>query len=173
MWIQLQSFGFLLMLKGRNIISVVMTTVVIAYSYEQTKTHLMERVEQCTRMYKDILTQNDTTWLMLSCPHKLTHIVLLTHHTSRKGTHLGYGMRVHTAAAHADGIKLCKVYVLLRRSFKIYDDNTLKASLRRYSSLAISSATQPGISGMDTWMTYLSRIAKCCKNHGDHRGREA
>ena len=41
-------------------------------------------------------------------------------------------------------------------------DCTLKASLRRYSSLAISSATHPGISGMATWMTYLRRMAKCC-----------
>lgn len=50
-----------------------------------------------------------------------------------------------------------------RRSFKLWSNYTLKASLRRYSSLAISSATQPGISGMATWMMYFSRIAKCCK----------
>lgn len=50
-----------------------------------------------------------------------------------------------------------------RRSFKLSHSYTLKASLRRYSSLAISSATQPGISGMATWMMYFRRIAKCCK----------
>lgn len=50
-----------------------------------------------------------------------------------------------------------------RRSFKLWYNYTLKASLRRYSSLAISSATQPGISGMATWMMYFRRIAKCCK----------
>lgn len=48
-------------------------------------------------------------------------------------------------------------------SFKLWSNYTLKASLRRYSSLAISSATQPGISGMATWMMYFRRMAKCCK----------
>lgn len=51
----------------------------------------------------------------------------------------------------------------LAEGLSSYDNYTLKASLRRYSSLAISSATQPGISGMATWMTYFRRIAKCCK----------
>lgn len=50
-----------------------------------------------------------------------------------------------------------------RRSFKLWPSYTLKASLRRYSSLAISSATHPGISGMATWMMYFRRIAKCWK----------
>lgn len=53
--------------------------------------------------------------------------------------------------------------LLGRRSFKLWYNHTLKASLRRYSSLAISSATHPGISGMATWMMYFRRIAKCCK----------
>lgn len=56
-----------------------------------------------------------------------------------------------------------------RRSFKLWYNYTLKASLRRYSSLAISSATQPGISGMATWMMYFRRIAKCCEPR-DHKG---
>lgn len=51
----------------------------------------------------------------------------------------------------------------LAEGLSSYHSYTLKASLRRYSSLAISSATQPGISGMATWMTYFRRIAKCCK----------
>ena len=58
-----------------------------------------------------------------------------------------------------------------RRSFKLWYDYTLKASLRRYSSLAISSATQPGISGMATWMMYFRRIAKCCKPPRPQRDR--
>lgn len=60
---------------------------------------------------------------------------------------------------------------LRRRSFKLWYNYTLKASLRRYSSLAISSATQPGISGMATWMMYLRRIAKCCKPSRPQRDR--
>lgn len=59
----------------------------------------------------------------------------------------------------------------VRRSFKLWYNYTLKASLRRYSSLAISSATQPGISGMATWMTYFRRIAKCCKPPRPQRDR--
>lgn len=39
---------------------------------------------------------------------------------------------------------------------------TLKASRRWYSSLAISSATQAGMSGMATWMMYFRNRAKCC-----------
>lgn len=39
--------------------------------------------------------------------------------------------------------------------------STLKASRRWYSSLAISSATHPGMSGMATWMRYLRSRAKC------------
>lgn len=58
-----------------------------------------------------------------------------------------------------------------RRSFKLWYNYTLKASLRRYSSLAISSATQPGISGMATWMMYFRRIAKCCKPPRPQRDR--
>lgn len=40
---------------------------------------------------------------------------------------------------------------------------TLKASRRWYSSLAISSATQAGMSGMATSMTYFRNRAKCCR----------
>lgn len=43
---------------------------------------------------------------------------------------------------------------------------TLKASRRWYSSLAISSATHAGMSGMATWMTYFSSRAKCCRDTG-------
>lgn len=57
---------------------------------------------------------------------------------------------------------VCSSSSISRRSFKLGHNYTLKASLRRYSSLAISSATHPGISGMATWMTYFRRIAKCC-----------
>lgn len=43
---------------------------------------------------------------------------------------------------------------------------TLKASRRWYSSFAISSATQAGMSGMATWITYFSSRAKCCGGTG-------
>lgn len=39
---------------------------------------------------------------------------------------------------------------------------TLNASLRWNSSLAISSLTQLGMSGIAIWMTYFSSTAKCC-----------
>ncbi len=39
---------------------------------------------------------------------------------------------------------------------------TLNASLRWNSSLAISSPTQLGMSGIATWMIYFKSTAKCC-----------
>ena len=39
----------------------------------------------------------------------------------------------------------------------------MKASLRWYSNLAISSPTQLGMSGIATWITYFRRMAKCCR----------